>query len=110
MFRKWAGNKLKEIGMRFVALFFIVLSMTSCVAHQEGIVQQADRGYIMFTGNVKGVTVRIDDEQPFPLAAEKVVYQVKPGKHTVKAFRGDVLIVKRLLFLDNQVTMEVLIQ
>ena len=111
MFRKWAGNKLKEIGMRFITLFLIVSFLISCAAHQEGIIQQADRSYIMFTGNVKEVTVQIDDEKPFQLEGEKrkTLYQIRPGKHTVKAFRRSELIVKRLLFLDNQMTMEVLI-
>ena len=111
MFRKWSGNKFKEIGMRFITLFLVVSFLISCAAHQEGIIQQADRSYIMFTGNLKEVTVQIDDENPFQLEGEKkkTLYQVRPGKHTVKAFRRSELIVKRLLFLDNQMTMEVLI-
>ena len=97
--------------MRFITLFLVVSFLISCAAHQEGIIQQADRSYIMFTGNLKEVTVQIDDENPFQLEGEKkkTLYQVRPGKHTVKAFRRSELIVKRLLFLDNQMTMEVLI-
>ena len=97
--------------MKVIRAFFIVFFLTSCMAHQEGIIKQADRSYIMFTGNVKEVTVQIDDEKPFQLEGEKskTLYQVRPGKHSVKAFRRSELIVKRILFLDNQMTMEVLI-
>jgi uncharacterized protein YcfL len=99
------------MGMRVITLLLTVFFLISCAAHQEGIIQQADRSYIMFTGNVKEVTVQIDDENPFQLEGEKrkTLYQVRPGKHTVKAFRRSELILKRLLFLDNQMTMEVLI-
>lgn len=97
--------------MRVISAFLIVLFLISCAAHQEGIIQQADRSYIIFTGNAKEVIVQIDDEKPFQIEGEKkkTLYQVRPGKHIVKAFRREELIVKRILFLDNQMTMEVFI-
>jgi cell envelope opacity-associated protein A len=97
--------------MKRTLLFFIILFLMSCVAHQEGVIQKADLSYIVLKGNFKRVNVQIDDDKPFQTEESqgKILYQLRPGKHIIKVFRDKELIVNRILFLDNQTTTEVLI-
>lgn len=93
---------------------FLMFFMASC-GYQEGIVQKSDKSFLRFTGNTQNVSVQIDDAAPFSLGTEvsqesssnRMLYQVSPGKHTVKVYRQNRLIVNRILFLDSQVTQEV---
>lgn len=94
--------------------FFLIIGMLlvlSC-GHKEGIVQKSDKSFIQFTGNRTGVSVQIDAAEPFLLdgnttSSDKKLYQLSPGKHTLKAYRSGKLIVNRILWLDNNVTKEV---
>lgn len=91
-------------------VLFVFLFIISC-AYKEGVVQKADRSYLKFVGNLKNITVQIDDMQPFSIndssSSNNKSYQVKSGKHTIIVSRNSQIIVKRLLFLDNGVTKEV---
>ena len=72
-----------------------------------------------FTGNWKNVTIQIDDITPFTLKSiadseenttdDKKLYQVSPGRHSVKVYRGGNIIVNRILFIDNHATAEVIV-
>lgn len=97
--------------MKRIWVFAIILILMSCATYQEGVIQKADLSYIIFTGNVKRVNVQIDNDSPFQIeeSQSKKLYQLRPGKHFIKVFRGSELIVNRILFLDNQTTTEVII-
>lgn len=97
--------------MKLMMGFFVTLLLIGCTIHQEGVIQKADLSYIMFKGNVKEVTVKIDNNNPFQIegAENRTLYQLRPGKHIIKVFRNGELIVNRILFLDNQTTTEVLV-
>jgi hypothetical protein len=101
---------------------FLLLIIASC-GYKEGIIQPSDKSYLKFSGNVENVSVQIDNGEPFVLKSyitqsggqerkirpDKKLYQVSPGRHTIKIFRDGILIVDRILILDNNVIKEILI-
>lgn len=98
--------------MKAVVVILSSVLLMGCIAHQEGVIQKADVSYITFTGNIKNAIVQLDNDKPFQMMEEsqgKRLYQLRPGRHVIKVFRGNVLIVNRILFLDNQTTTEVMI-
>lgn len=106
--------------MRKITVMLVVLGLLvyACGYH-EGVIQKAERSYLMFTGNWQSTLIQIDEGRPFPLSSIKetqeghkpnqVLYQVAPGKHRLRVFRDGRLIVNRILFLEDQGTMEVII-
>jgi hypothetical protein len=92
--------------MKKIALvLLLILSITAC-GYITGTVQRAERSSVMFSGNLEGVSVQIDDLEPFaPLY--RTHYHIPPGKHTLMAYRHGELVVKRVIYLENQVTTEV---
>lgn len=105
--------------MKKVILFFLGMLFIYACGYQEGIVQKAEKSFIRFSGNLENVTIQIDDMTPFTLKSiadseknttdDKKLYQVSPGRHSVKVYRGGNIIVNRILFIDNHATTEVII-
>ncbi|MEW6739383.1 MAG: hypothetical protein AB1325_05690 [Nitrospirota bacterium] len=110
----------KIILIYFVLLFFL----TSC-GYKEGIVQKAEKSYLKFVGNWQNALVQIDDTTQFKLetfivstnetgttekkSPEDKLYQLPPGKHTIKIYKDGIMVVNRLLLLENQAIMEVFV-
>ena len=119
--------------MTFIFLT-IILFFTSCTpSYYTGTVQREEKSFLRFIGNTKDVTVFIDDYKPFKLHQEKGlksydnyglrkipsvtsgwadgseynIYQVDNGKHRLKIYRGDNLIVNRVIFIEDHATMEI---
>ena len=104
----------------FLFILFGLFLVVSC-GHKEGIIQKSDKSFLKFIGNLENVSVQIDNADPFVLKKytagskdtrkkvkyENKLYQVSPGKHVVKVYRDDKLVVKRIFFLDNNVIKEV---
>ena len=99
--------------MRAIPLFMLSLLFFACSGgYVEGVSQKSEKGFLKFVGNTQSVTVSVDGKEAFPLVAAKdsdkdVVYEVKPGNHQVKVFRNNQLIVDRVVYVDNQTTMEI---
>ncbi len=95
---------------KVILVLFLLVFILSC-GLKEGVIQKSDKSYLKFVGNLKNITVQIDDMQPLTIndssSSNNRAYQVKPGKHTITVSRDGQIIVKRLLFLDNGVTKEV---
>lgn len=98
-----------------IILLSCILLLHAC-GYQDGIIQKGEKSFIKFTGNLENVSVQIDDMNQFALTtkaedgfAYNKLYQVSPGKHSLKVYRDGSLIVNRILFLDNQATAEVII-
>jgi hypothetical protein len=90
---------------KFFIFLLSVMFILAC-GHTEGTIQKADQSFIVFSGNLDNVEIRIDDLEPFaPLIGKH--YQLKPGQHYVTAYRGEALLVDRKIFLENQVTTEI---
>jgi ABC-type antimicrobial peptide transport system permease subunit len=94
--------------MKFSTLFLLFSFLfISCGGYNEGVLQKAEKGFIKFVGDTKTVTVAIDGAEGFTLDPKIEVYQVQPGRHTIKIFRNNELVVNRVVLVDNQVTMEI---
>ena len=74
--------------------------------HVEGTIQKAEKGFIVFSGNLENVSVKIDDLEPFTPSYEKH-YQLSPGKYVLRAYRDGTLVLNKIIFLGNQMTMEI---
>lgn len=105
---------MRNVFILFLGVFLIV----SC-GYKEGIIQKSEMSFLKFTGNFENATVQIDDKVPFVLksvsvvdnsereATDNILYQISPGKHVIKVYRGGELLINRILLLENQVITEV---
>jgi hypothetical protein len=90
-----------------IIILLISFLICSCGGYNEGIIQKSEKGFLKFVGDIKTVTLVIDQGEAFLLDPKIEVYQVKPGKHTIKMYRNNNLIVNRNVIVDNQTTMEI---
>jgi len=74
--------------------------------HVEGTIQKAENGLIVFSGNLENVNIKIDELELFTPSYGKH-YQLSPGKHVLTAYRDGALVLNKIIFLGNQVTMEI---
>ncbi len=86
----------------------LLLSLTFIFAcgHTEGTIQKGEESFFVFSGNLENVKIHIDELQPFTPSIGKH-YQIRPGKHTVMAYRDGNLLLNRMIILENQVTTEI---
>jgi hypothetical protein len=97
-----------EVSMRYSLFILLVSSLfVSCGGYNEGIVQKEGKGFLKFVGNINAITVSIDEGKEFLLDPAIEVYQVKPGKHAVRMYRDNQLVLNRVVIVDNQTTMEI---
>ena len=95
--------------MKMTIISIALLLFMGC-AYNTGIVQRAEKSYLQFIGNSEGVSVIIDENNAFGLSTTKdTLYQLNHGKHTLKIYRNNNLIVARIIFLEDQETMEIII-
>lgn len=93
---------------RGILILLILLLPLGCGGYREGIVQKDEISYVKFVGNWKGTSVFIDDLDPVKLKRGSALkYGVSPGTHSVKVFRGEVLVLNRDIFLSDQDVREV---
>ncbi|MDP1675413.1 MAG: hypothetical protein Q8L88_01010 [Bacteroidota bacterium] len=95
---------------QLVMLLFFSFVMLSCGGYNEGVIQKTEKGQLKFVGNVLQATVSIDDGETFVIDKVDIVYQIKPGTHSIKVYKNNALVVNRNVFVDNGVTMEIEIQ
>jgi len=91
--------------------FFIILGC----GYKEGVKTTAAKSYLYFTGftvpqkeQKTSFSVSIDASEPFSiLPGEKNLYAIKPGKHTVKVFKQDKLILQKQIYVSDGVAKEI---
>ncbi len=91
---------------KFLILLLLGALFIFACGHQEGIIQKAEKSLIFFSGNLENVKIHIDETEPFTPSYGKH-YQMLPGKHTLMAYRDGNLLLKKIIILENQVTMEI---
>ena len=107
----------------YILLLSFTLSISGCVQGvKTGVVQKAETSYLKFTGGTSGndygnVSVIIDDGQySFDLftndgnaktAKKQTLYKINPGKHRIKIYRNNNLLIDRVIFVEDQVTTEI---
>jgi len=90
-----------------LALLFC-LFLTSCAGgYRETITQKSEKSFLKFTGTTAGASFTIDGSDMVTIDTGDFVYQVKPGKHEIKVYRANQVIVSRSVFVDSQATMEI---
>ena len=95
--------------MKTTIISIVFLLFVGC-AYNTGTVQRAENSYLQFLGNTEGVSVIIDENDAFGLSTAKdALYQLNHGKHTLKIYRNNNLIVDRIIFLEDHGTMEIII-
>ena len=88
----------------------ILLSFTGC-GYKEGTVTATQKSYLYFTGNVSNVLVSIDGGEKFNVVAgQNNQYTVKPGKHLVEVFKDNKIVVKRELYIGDDIAKEIEVQ
>lgn len=94
--------------------------IASC-GFKTGVEQSAERSYLKFTGSISGAFVSIDEGEPFDLAkathytgqqgedvkARTMLFEIKPGKHTVVVSRDGQVIVNRVFLIGNNQIKEI---
>lgn len=97
--------------MRSLPAVIIALMFFACSGgYVEGVSQKSEKGFLKFTGNTQSATVSVDGKPAFSLSADQdkdVVYEVPPGNRLIKVYRNNQLIVDRVVYVDNQTTMEI---
>ena len=105
--------------------FFLIstLFLSSCVPdYYSGTVQREEKSFLRFIGNTENVTVSIDSGKSFNLRKEHGstpitsgwqsglrynIYEIPHGKHKLKIYRNNTLIVNRIIFIEDHATMEI---
>jgi len=89
-----------------IPLMLLLLLLSACGGYQATTVQKDEVSYVKFVGDWKGVEVHIDNLEPIQLADQNK-YGLAPGKHSIKVFRGERLLLNRVLFISDQEVREV---
>ena len=84
----------------FILLIIPVLLFVSCGGYKTGVLEKENSGFIKFTGNTANAVVEIEDLIEFTINPETELYKLKPGKYTVRVFRGDNLLVERIIIIQ----------
>tara|TARA_Y100000768_G_C23896557_1_gene642897 strand:- start:550 stop:870 length:321 start_codon:yes stop_codon:yes gene_type:complete len=97
----------------FISLLFLLI-FSGCVKDvKTEILQKSEFSYLKFKGNYESIFVVVNDgEYEFNLDSleeNEVLYKIEQGKHRIQIYRNNNLISDRLIFLENQVTTEILI-
>ena len=94
---------MKEI----IAALIFSFTFVSCGGYTTGTIQKAEKGFLKFTGDKEAVMISVDDGTRFPYDMKVELYEVKPGRHTIKVYRDNQIIVDRIIIVDNQTTFEI---
>jgi len=91
----------------FLIVIVSVILFTSCGGYSSGVLEKESTGYIKFLGNITNASVEIDQSTQFNIIPETDLYKLTPGKHTVKVYRDNNLIVERIIIIQSNNTIEV---
>jgi len=90
-----------------ISVFFLVI-FSGCGGYKEGLSVGEQKAYLYFSGDVKNTQVSIDDGAFFSVKSGiDNQYQTKPGKHDVKVYRADKVVVHRNIYLGDGVAKEI---
>ena len=94
--------------MKYLVSFVLALFLISCGGYNTAVVQKSEKGFLKFIGNLDRVKIVVDDGASFSPDKEKdQVFQVQPGRHEIRIYRDEQLIVDRVVIVDSQTTTEI---
>jgi hypothetical protein len=91
----------------FVITFFLSIILSACGGYNTGVLQKSDQGFLKFSGNTFGMSISLDDGEPFTKDEKVDLIKLKPGKHNLKVFRNGTVVVNRIIIVENQNTVEI---
>jgi hypothetical protein len=91
----------------FLILLVSVILLSSCGGYNSGVLEKESAGYIKFLGNVTNASVEIDQSPQFNINPETDLYKISSGKHVVKVYKNNKLVVERIVIIQSQNTFEV---
>ena len=90
----------------FLILIVSIILFTSCGGYKSEVLEKESAGYIKFLGNIINTSVEIDQSTQFNINPEIELYKLTPGKHTIKIYRNNNLLVERIIIIQSQNTIE----
>jgi hypothetical protein len=90
----------------FLFFLFSTVLYVSCGGYKTGVVEKESSGYLKFIGDTSNVVIKIDDLAEFSLTPETDLYKIAPGQYTISVFRGDALLIKRIVIIQATNTFE----
>ncbi|MBM4176839.1 MAG: hypothetical protein FJ213_11820 [Ignavibacteria bacterium] len=95
--------------MKLTIIIIFSLLVISCGGYNSSILQKSEKSFLKFVGNKELITFSVDEGIRIPNNLEIELYEIKPGKHNIKVYRDNRLIVDRTIFVDNQTIFEVVL-
>ena len=94
----------------FIGLAAVALIVTGC-GYKSGTATGERESFLYFTGDVQGTDVSVDDGQRFTVKPGRDnQYKIAPGKHNVKVYSGDDILVNRDIYVGDGVAKEIGVQ
>jgi len=91
-----------------IAALIFSFTLISCGGgYTTGVIQKSEKGFLKFVGNKEAIMISVDNGTQFPYDKKIDLYEVKPGKHAVKVYRNNQIVVDRTVIVDNQTTFEI---
>jgi hypothetical protein len=91
----------------YASTLVMLLILTGC-GYKEGVISASQKAYLYFTGNTSDVLISVDKGATFSVEnGREHQYKIAPGKHLVEVYRGQNLILKREIFVSDEVAKEI---
>ncbi len=90
-----------------IASLFTLFTLYGC-GYKQSVTTGGQKSYLYFTGNSENVLVSVDDGAKFSVKSGKDnQYKIKPGKHLIKVYSGNKIIVKREIYVGDGIAKEI---
>lgn len=94
-----------------LSIFALAALLLSGCGYKEGAATGERTSYLYFSGDTDAVTVSVDGGERFEVEAGRDhQYKIQPGKHNVRVYRGDNLIVEREIYVGDGIAKEIGVQ
>jgi hypothetical protein len=94
--------------MKFIAvIIFTSIFISACGGYRSEVKQGTESSFIKFKTEIKDFSFTVDEGDLIFNNPDVEQYEIKPGTHIVKVYRGDRLVVNRKVFIDNQTVFEI---
>lgn len=91
-----------------IVMSLFTLFMFYGCGYKEGVTTGGQKSYLYFTGNSENITVSVDDGARFSVESGKDnQYKIKPGKHLIKVYQANKVIVKREIYVGDGIAKEI---
>ena len=92
----------------FTAIGVLIFLLMSACGYKEGISVSKQSSYLYFTGDTGSVTVSIDGGERFGVQPGRDhLYEIQPGTHSVRIYRGSSIVVERQIYISDGVSKEI---